>query len=255
MARRKPTIHSAMPLASSRMFIGPLSELRVLNFFAPPIAALYLSFHLRLRFWVAVVVQPTPNVIVWAPSATAPFGAFAIIGREGALEMLRLKRWVMACAALFSAGCSLPVDSQAEYDKGIVFYGSNGTVYKVEWWSNRADASTQCPIVLHPKEGRDLDKSQFASPRAMRDIGGRTQNERDGKLDLMVSRPEMSIGCSYEHEKLVYVMVNVGGDSSGNASLTVNGKNVSLPTSEKKLFEILGEPSHFHQHKPTNWVD
>jgi hypothetical protein len=109
--------------------------------------------------------------------------------------------------------------------------------------------------VIHLKGGTDLDDSQFVSPKRMRDAGGQTQYQNGNRLQLMVFRPEMAIGCEYEKEKLGSVMVNVGGDLSGKASLTVDGESVSLPISEKKLFEAMGEPRRFEQHKHRNWVD
>jgi hypothetical protein len=159
----------------------------------------------------------------------------------------RLKLWVVASAVFASAGCSLPVVSTAEYDKGIVFEASGGVVYKVSWWANRAAASVDCPIVIHLKDGTDLNHSHFVSPKIMRGLGGRSLNQHGEEFDLYVSKPEMVIGCDYKKQKLAWVMVNLGVGSKAKVSLTIDGKAVSLPISEEKLFEALGEPRRFEK--------
>jgi hypothetical protein len=160
-----------------------------------------------------------------------------------------LKLWVVAVTALASAGCSLPVESNAEYDKGIVFEASDGVVFKVSWWADRAAPSVDCPIVIHLKDGTDLNHSHFVSPKVMRGMGGKSQRQYGDEFDLMVWKPEMVIGCDYKKQRLAWVMVNLGVGSKAKVSLTIDGKAVSLPISEKKLFEALGEPSRFEKHQ------
>jgi hypothetical protein len=156
---------------------------------------------------------------------------------------------VVAVTALASAGCSLPMVSNAEYDKGISFEASDGVVFKVMWWADRAAPSVDCPIVIHLKDGTDLDHSHFVSPKTMRGLGGKSQNHHGDEFDLHVWKPEMVIGCKYKKERLNWVMVNLGAGSKTKVSLTVDGKALTLPISEKKLFEALGEPRHFEKHQ------
>jgi hypothetical protein len=163
--------------------------------------------------------------------------------------MHRLKLCVVASAALASAGCSLPVVGKAEYDKGIEFVASDGVVYQVWWWADRDAPSAECPIVIHLKDGIELNHSHFVSPKTMRGLGGQSLNQHGDEFDLYVSKPEGVIGCDYKKQKLTSVMVNLGVGSKAKVSLTVDGKAVSLPISEKKLFEALGEPRSFERHQ------
>ncbi len=159
---------------------------------------------------------------------------------------MSMRRFALACVVLFSAGCSLPMYSRAEYENGIMFEGNDGVIFKVMWW-NRDDPTRHCSLVVHLADGTDLDVSKFASPNAMRNLGAKTQNEFQDEFDLMLEKPGMWIGCSYIKARLEWVMVNLGVGSRGKASFTVNGKDLSLPITEEKLFEALGQPRSFEK--------
>jgi hypothetical protein len=160
-----------------------------------------------------------------------------------------LKFWVVASAVIVSAGCSLPVVSTGEYDKGIVFEGSNGVVFRISWQADRAAPSADCPIVVHLKDGTDLNHSHFVSPKIMRGLGGRSLNRDRDDFDLWVTKPEMQVGCDYKKKQLARVIINLGSDSRQKVSVTVDGKDLSLPISEKNLFEVLGEPRRFEKYQ------
>ncbi|HEV7998887.1 MAG TPA: hypothetical protein VGP63_03335 [Planctomycetaceae bacterium] len=146
--------------------------------------------------------------------------------------MSLLKPLVVAYAVFFSEGCSLPMVSKAEYDNGFMFEGANDVIYSVGWYAKPHGPdgpSTHCSLVLHLDDGTDLDESTFASPVAMRRLGARTQNRFDDEFELVVERQRTWIGCRYRKGKLDQVWLNLGQDGRGKVTLTVNGKNVSLP--------------------------
>ena len=167
--------------------------------------------------------------------------------------MLDVKRLAVASSVLVLAGC-MPVFSKAAYDKGIAFDGLGDVIHQVYWSADSSLPEIKCPIIVHLKDGSNLDESLFASSQKMLQSGGKIQAQIGDLLEVMVLRPEMAIGCTYKKDKLVAVMVNTSPDSRLKASLTVDGKDVSLPIEDRKLFEILGEPRSFQKRKIKTWA-
>jgi hypothetical protein len=176
-----------------------------------------------------------------------------LVANEEYVPMLNLKRLAIASVVLVSAGC-MPVFSKADYGKGLVFYGLGDVIHQVDWSADSSLPQVKCPIIIHLKDGSNLDESLFASSQKMLQSGGKIQCEIGDDLWVEVLRPEMAIVCTYKKDKLVSVMVNVPPHSSLGASLTVGGKNVSLPITDRKLFEILGEPRGFQKRKIKTWA-
>jgi hypothetical protein len=157
-------------------------------------------------------------------------------------EMVHFKRLFVACAVLFLAGCSRPMCSYAAYENWtIAFEGEDGVISKVRWSPGRDNPS--CPLVVH-LDGNDLDNAKFASTTTMRSLGARSFDDKDD-FGLSLDKPDVAISCTYRNGKLQSVTVNLLNRPHGKASLTVNGKDVSLPIEEDKLFEILGKPHYF----------
>jgi hypothetical protein len=168
------------------------------------------------------------------------------------VQVAFFKRLMLVCAAICSGGCSLGMWSKAEYDKGIIFSGIDDTIHQLNWRPDGADASVHCPVIVHLKDGVDLDASHFESPDAMRRHGARTLNQYGDSFDLeMMLGPDMVLGCDYKRGKLLSVFVNVRADSKHKVSLTVDGKHITLPLSEKEFFKAMGEPRSFEKRKST----
>ena len=151
--------------------------------------------------------------------------------------------WIVA-AVLLSAGCSRPMCSTAEYDNyTIEFQGYDGVISEVRWSPDRDNPS--CPLVVH-LDGNDLDHAKFASNKTMRSLGARPMDDtKEGDFGLRLDKPDVVISCIYRKGKLRSVRVSLLQRPHGKASLTVKGKDVSLPIEEEKLFEILGKPHYF----------
>ena len=161
----------------------------------------------------------------------------------------RSRRWIgwaslslLALFVLCSAGCSRPMCSTAEYDNWTIeFEGRDGVISEVRWSPSRDHPS--CPLVVH-LDGNDLDQAKFASAKAMRSLGARPMDAKED-FGLELDKPDVDIWCTYRNGKLQSVTVSLLQRPHGKASLTVNGKDVSLPIEEEKLFEILGKPHYF----------
>jgi hypothetical protein len=151
--------------------------------------------------------------------------------------------WIVA-AALFSAGCSRPMASYAAYENWTIsFEGYDGVISKVSWSPSRDNPS--CTLVVH-LDGNDLDQAKFASAKTMRSLGAHPFDAKED-FGLWLDKPDVAIACTYRNGKLQSVRVNLLNRPHGKASLTVNGKGVSLPIEEEKLFEILGKPHYFNK--------
>jgi hypothetical protein len=149
--------------------------------------------------------------------------------------------WIVA-TVLFSAGCSRPMCSTAEYDNWTIeFQGYDGVISEVRWSPDRDNPS--CPLVVH-LDGNDLDQAKFASAKTMRSLGAHPFDAKED-FGLWLDKPDVAIACTYRKGKLQSVTVNLLDRPHGKASLTVKGKDVSLPIEEEKLFEILGKPHYF----------
>jgi hypothetical protein len=156
---------------------------------------------------------------------------------------MRSKLWLLICAALVTVGCARPDFSNAEYDNGIVFSAMHGVVHTVSWYRPEKPPAA-CPIVVHLK-GLDIDDVRLSSPKVMRNLGGHDQNRHGNTVDVTVTRSDVNILCEYEKDKLVWVDVLVDYRDESFHSLTVNGKKLTLPLSEDKLFAVLGPPRRF----------
>ncbi len=163
------------------------------------------------------------------------------------VPLVGVKRLIVVLAVLFSAGCSRPMWSTAEYDDyTIEFDGRDGMISRVRWSTSR-DHPKPCPLVVH-LDGNDLDHAKFASIQAMRSLGARHRDDaKEDDFRLELDKPDVVISCTYEDGKLRFVEVSLLQRPDGKASLTVKGKDVSLPIEEEKLFEILGKPHYFNK--------
>ncbi len=149
--------------------------------------------------------------------------------------------WIVA-AVLFSAGCSRPMCSYAAYNNWTIeFEGYDGVISKVSWFPSHDNPSS---LAVH-LDGNDLDHAKFASAETMRSLGARPLDDTKDDFGLCLDKPDAKISCTYRNGKLQSVRVNLLNRPHGKASLTVNGKGVSLPIEEEKLFEILGKPHYF----------
>ena len=115
-------------------------------------------------------------------------------------------------------------------------------ISKVSCFPDRDNPS--CTLVVH-LDGNDLDHAKFASTKTMRSLGARPLDDTKDDFGLRLDKPDVEISCTHQDGKLHSVRVNLLNRPHGRASLTVNGKDVSLPIEEEKLFEILGKPHYF----------
>jgi hypothetical protein len=154
-----------------------------------------------------------------------------------------VKRLIVVLAVLFSAGCSRPMCSYAAYENWtIAFEGYDGVISKVHWFPSRDNPSRTLVVHLN---GNDLDHAKFASAKTMRSLGARPFDAKEGEVGLWLDKPDVAIWCTYKNGKLRSVEVSLLNRPHGKASLTVTGKDVSLPIEVEKLFEILGKPHYF----------
>ena len=116
-------------------------------------------------------------------------------------------------------------------------------ISEVRWSPDRDNPS--CPVVVH-LDGNDLDHAKFASMKTMRSLGARPMDDtKSERIGLVLDKPDVEISCTYRDGKLQSLTVSLLQRPHGKASLTVKGKDVSLPIEEEKLFEILGKPHYF----------
>lgn len=154
---------------------------------------------------------------------------------------------MLMVAAGFCVGCN-PESTRSEYDHGVVFDGAGKEIYKVEWWRPKG-AKEPCPLAVRLEDGTELDVTQFASPKLMRDLGGRVRNRNGERYDIMVQKSGATFWSYYEKGELVAVGVNMNGGRRHSNKITFDGKTVMLPTSESDLFKQAGDPRSFRRWK------
>ena len=151
--------------------------------------------------------------------------------------------------ACLLGGCALkraltyPDIAFADYPGGVRFTGydegKKNFVFHVIDWAPPKGGSRICPLVL-TTGSLTMTQKQFASPAAMRALGGKTQNSIGTYFDVLLNQPQgFAVGVDYTNGRMD--RVHVISDNPQNL-VTLGGKTVSLPATKAALFAALGPP-------------
>ena len=135
---------------------------------------------------------------------------------------------------------------EADYPGGVTFIGfqdskKNDVLSVIDWVAPKGGPAV-CPLIL-TSGSLTMTQTQFASPAAMRALGGKTQNNFGGYFDVLLNQPQgFAVSVDYTNGRMNHV--HVISDNSKNL-VTLAGKTVTLPATKAALLAALGPPLRY----------
>lgn len=141
--------------------------------------------------------------------------------------------------AVCIVGCSHAYKHRATYSNGISVEATHDgydTLFWVHYWKKPLPLPS---IVVH-LGGKDLDSTQLSSDKAMRELGGVVRYAQGDDLQVELRLGHTQIDTTYTAGNLRLVMIRTMG---GRTSVTVDGKDLTIPASKDEVLRAFGEPA------------
>ena len=151
-----------------------------------------------------------------------------------------MKRLLLIAVAAFAlpAGVCMAKPRHLVYPQGITFTGWHNPNFESCAWTRDPNNPGPCPVAVHLPTG-DLGEKELSDVNALKRAGW----TETGPTGLMLRANPPLVVCLYENGVLTSVtMSTLPGNGGGPGVLSIDGKRVTLPTTDEAITRVLGPP-------------